>query len=150
MQKYALLYGQRRGLNSALPQAKVEMTPPTYLYLICNSPVGRVLVEKYYSSPGGPGWTRTNVAVRRWVYSPLQLPLCDRPIFNWLARWDLNHTFGCTSPRPKPLDDRRIYKVRFLVRLTANRNSVLRHQSSTRPVYAALFKRWTLLILRPV
>ena len=34
-------------------------------------------------------------------------PLRDRV---WLARWDLNHIFGCTSPRPKPLDDRRIYK----------------------------------------
>ena len=30
-------------------------------------------------SLGGPGWTRTNVADRRRVYSPLQLPLCDRP-----------------------------------------------------------------------
>ena len=33
-------------------------------------------------------------------------PLRDRV---WLARRDSNHTFGCTSPRPKPLDDRRIY-----------------------------------------
>ena len=23
----------------------------------------------------------------------------------WLAKRDSNHTFGCTSPRPKPLDD---------------------------------------------
>ena len=142
MQKYALLYGQRRGLNSALPQAKVEMTPPTYLYLICNSPVGRVLVGRVGFEPTHPEGTD--------LQSAATLQLRRLPIFNWLARWDLNHTFGCTSPRPKPLDDRRIYKMRFLVRLTANRNSVLRHQSSTRPVYAALFKRWTLLILRPV
>ena len=27
----------------------------------------------------------------------------------WLAKRDSNHTFGCTSPRPKPLDDWRIY-----------------------------------------
>ena len=29
---------------------------------------------------GGWGWTRTNVARRRRIYSPLQLPLCDSPI----------------------------------------------------------------------
>ena len=38
------------------------------------------------------------------------VPLRDRV---WLARWDLNHIFGCTSPRPKPLDDRRIYKMQL-------------------------------------
>ena len=27
----------------------------------------------------GGGWTRTNVVVRRGIYSPLQLPLCDTP-----------------------------------------------------------------------
>ncbi len=27
----------------------------------------------------GGSWTRTNGAVRRGIYSPLQLPLCDTP-----------------------------------------------------------------------
>ena len=28
----------------------------------------------------GPGWTRTNEAVRQGIYSPPQLPLCDSPM----------------------------------------------------------------------
>ena len=38
MQKYALLYGQRRGLNSALPQTKVEMTPQ-HIYILSVTPL---------------------------------------------------------------------------------------------------------------
>lgn len=37
----------------------------------------------------GGGWTRTNEVVRRGIYSPLQLPLCDTP-GKWCWQQDLN------------------------------------------------------------
>ena len=33
----------------------------------------------WFFEPFGGGWTRTNGVVRRGIYSPLQLPLCDTP-----------------------------------------------------------------------
>ena len=38
----------------------------------------KVRKNKFWMRIGG-GWTRTNVVVRRGIYSPLQLPLCDTP-----------------------------------------------------------------------
>lgn len=41
----------------------------------------------------GGGWTRTNGARRRGIYSPLQLPLCDTPRKTYAGErnWTLNH-----------------------------------------------------------
>ena len=44
----------------------------------------------HYSYIGGQTWTRTKVSRRRRIYSPLQLPLCDLPIFAWRGEWDSN------------------------------------------------------------
>ena len=38
--------------------------------------------KAYNCAFGGGGWTRTNGAEGREVYSLLQLPLCDSPILN--------------------------------------------------------------------
>lgn len=54
------------------------------------------IIEEIAKTSGGRGWTRTNVSVKRRIYSPLQLPLCDSPI--WSRQRDLNpHALATAS-----------------------------------------------------
>lgn len=39
-----------------------------------------MFLNRFLSIEFGGGWTRTSGVVRRGIYSPLQLPLCDTPI----------------------------------------------------------------------
>lgn len=64
MQKYAMLYEQRRGLNSALPQAKVEMTPQ-HIYILSMTP----LLEGFWWG----GWDSNPLTQRERIYSPPRL-----------------------------------------------------------------------------
>ena len=147
-------HGGEGGIRTHSPVKERIYSPPRLSNFAASpySAVSRVSLLRHITAKSYSTFISQSFSLKRLGESNRKLPLvclllrcfASAPLRDrvWLARRDSNHTFGCTSPRPKPLDDWRIFiwwegglytgcplirppLHRSVYRYTANANSVL-------------------------